>query len=56
MREFTTLPIPPNWKPEELASQIVKETERWWNQGWTFVEANTDALMENVVLQFERDV
>jgi hypothetical protein len=33
-----------------------QEAEDWWNKGWIFVDATTDTLMENVVLQFERDI
>lgn len=55
-REYAILPLDPNWKPEVVAKKIEAEAEAWWNKGWVFVEASTDALMENVVLKFERDL
>jgi hypothetical protein len=55
-REYAILPLDPDWKPEVVALKIEAEAESWWNKGWVFVEAKTDALMENIVLQFEREV
>lgn len=50
------IPIPPDWKPKVLARVIEREAEKWWDEGWVFVRAETDALMESVCLFFERTV
>ncbi len=55
-REAALLELPPDWNPEAMARLIEKEVEHWWNEGWVFVAAHTDGLMENVVLQFEREL
>jgi hypothetical protein len=39
-----------------MALIIEREVERWWDQGWVFLRAETDALMESVCLYFERPV
>jgi hypothetical protein len=48
------IPIPPDWKPASLARTIEREVEKWWDEGWVFLSAETDALMESVCLFFER--
>jgi hypothetical protein len=48
------IPIPADWKPETMARIIERETEKWWSEGWVFLRAETDALMESVCLYFER--
>ena len=50
------IPIPPDWKPAALARTIEREVEKWWDQGWVFLRAETDALMESVCLFFERPI
>jgi hypothetical protein len=50
------IPIPPDWKPKALARAIEREVEKWWNEGWVFLRAETDALMESVCLFFERPI
>jgi hypothetical protein len=55
-REIVLLAVPPNWKPETMAIQIEKEVASWWDKGWVFVKADTDQLMESVLLHFERDL
>lgn len=55
MRE-SLIPIPPDWKPQALARVIEREVEKWWDEGWVFLHAETDALMESVCLFFERPI
>jgi hypothetical protein len=37
-----------------MARVIEREVEKWWNEGWVFLNAETDALLESVCLFFER--
>ena len=53
-RRESLIPIPPDWKPEIMARVIEREVEKWWDEGWVFLSAETDALMESVCLFFER--
>jgi hypothetical protein len=39
-----------------MATLIEYEVEKWWNEGWVFLRAETDSLMESVCLFFERPV
>lgn len=55
-RRETLIPIPPDWEPVAMAAIIEREMEKWWNQGWVFLRADTDALMESVCLFFEREL
>jgi hypothetical protein len=55
-RRESLIPIPPDWKPEVLARVIEHEVEKWWNEGWVYLNAETDALMESVCLFFERPI
>jgi hypothetical protein len=55
-RRESLIPIPPDWKPEKMAELIEREAETWWDQGWVFLRAETDALMESVCLYFEREI
>ena len=55
-RSEALIPIPPNWDPDTMARVIEQETEKRWNEGWVFLRAETDALMESVCLFFERPV
>ena len=55
-RRESLIPIPPDWEPGKMALIIEREVERWWDQGWVFLRAETDALMESVCLYFERPV
>jgi len=55
-RRESLIPIPPDWKPARMADTIEREVERWWDQGWVFLRAETDALMESVCLFFEREI
>ena len=55
-RRESLIPIPPDWKPEVMARVIEREVEKWWDQGWVFLRADTDKLMESVCLFFERPV
>jgi hypothetical protein len=42
--------------PETLAMRIENEAEKMHSDGWFFTHSLTDALMENIVLFFEREV
>jgi hypothetical protein len=55
-RRESLIPIPPDWKPEAMARIIEREAEKWWDEGWVFLRADTDRLMESVCLFFERQV
>jgi hypothetical protein len=55
-RRESLIPIPPDWKPEAMAKVIEREVEKWWDQGWVFLRADTDKLMESVCLYFERKI
>jgi hypothetical protein len=48
------IPLPPDWDPAETARRIHAEAERKWDEGWVFLRAETDALMESVCLYFQR--
>src|SRR4051812_24462006 len=50
------IPLAPDWKPNKLAVEIEREVEKWWDEGWVFLRAETDLLMESVCLFFERPV
>ncbi|MDQ3001062.1 MAG: hypothetical protein M3Y08_07350 [Fibrobacterota bacterium] len=53
-RRESLIPISADWKPEAMARIIEHEVEKWWDQGWVFLRADTDTLMESVCLYFER--
>lgn len=55
-RRESLISIPPDWKPEAMARVIEREVEKWWDQGWVFIRADTDKLMESVCLFFERRI
>lgn len=55
-RRESLIPIPADWKPEAMARIIEREVEKWWDEGWVFLHADTDKLMESVCLFFERRV
>ncbi|MEO6094636.1 MAG: hypothetical protein ABIW76_02805 [Fibrobacteria bacterium] len=55
-RRESLIPIPPDWKPEAMARVIEREVEKWWDEGWVFLRADTDKLMESVCLYFERRI
>lgn len=55
-RRESLIPIPPDWKPEAMARIIENEVEKWWNEGWVFLKADTDRLLESVCLYFERPI
>ena len=55
-RRESLIPIAHDWKPEAMAGIIEREVEKWWDQGWVFLRADTDKLMESVCLYFERTV
>lgn len=55
-RRESLIPISSDWKPEAMARIIEREVEKWWDQGWVFLRADTDRLMESVCLYFERTI
>jgi hypothetical protein len=55
-RRESLIPIPPDWKPEVMAKVIEREVEKWWDEGWVFLRAETDSLLESVCLFFERPI
>ncbi len=48
------IPLPVHWEPEKVAESILSEVEKNWEEGWVYVRAETDALMESVCLFFSR--
>ena len=52
--QVTRIPLSQDWKPEDTARVIHDEVEKKWNQGWIFLRAETDALLESVCLYFDR--
>ena len=55
-RRESLIPIPADWSPEWMADTVQREVEKWWNEGWVFLRAETDQLMESVCLYFERPI
>ena len=55
-RRESLIPIPYDWDPAKMAALIEKEAESWWDKGWIFLRAETDALLESVCLFFEREI
>ena len=55
-RGESLIQIPADWKPEVMARVIEIEVEKWWDEGWVFVKADTGKLLESVCLFFERKV
>jgi hypothetical protein len=55
-RRESLISIPVDWKPEVMARTIEREVEKWWDEGWVFLRAETDTLMDSVCLYFERTV
>ena len=45
-----------DWNSQETIDRLEGEAERMYRQGWTYSGAHVDALLENVVLCFERDI
>lgn len=46
----------PEWSSQETVDHIEREAERLYRQGWRYTGSHVDALVENLVLCFERDV
>jgi hypothetical protein len=46
----------PNWSSEAAVDQLEQEAERMYRQGWRYTGSHVDALFENVVLCFEREI
>ncbi|HLP40156.1 MAG TPA: hypothetical protein VK465_01505 [Fibrobacteria bacterium] len=55
-RRESLISIPPDWDPAAMADLIEREAVRWWDEGWVFLRAEADALLESVCLYFERTV
>lgn len=45
-----------NWNSQETIDRLEGEAERMYEQGWRYTGAHVDALLENVVLCFDRDI
>jgi len=52
----TVVKLPYSINAEQVVFQIEQEVKKYWNQGWIFVKAETDGLMESVCIYFEREV
>lgn len=44
-----------NWSSQETVDHLEQEAERMYHQGWRYTGSHVDALLENVVLCFERE-
>ncbi len=44
------------WSSQEAIDRLEHEAERMYAQGWSYSGSHVDALLENVVLCFERQV
>lgn len=45
-----------NWSSEAAVDQLEQEAERMYREGWRYTSSHVDALFENVVLCFEREI
>ncbi|MBF0432379.1 MAG: hypothetical protein HQK83_13925 [Fibrobacteria bacterium] len=48
--------LPLQVRPEKIVDHIEKEVKKHWDQGWLFVKAEPDKLLESVCIYFEREV
>ena len=44
------------WDSQETIDRLENEAEKMFRQGWNYAGAHVDALLENVVLCFEREI
>lgn len=58
MKEFTEkiIILDPQIEPSEVVGKIEKTAEQMFSQGWFFVSAQTNALVGELIIFFERDV
>ena len=58
MKEFyqTVIELPLSAKPEKILDVIENEVRKYWDEGWVFVRAEPDGLLESVRVFFEREV
>ena len=58
MRERTerTLRLNPRWSEAQTVDLLEAEAARMHAQGWFYLGSQVDALFENVVLSFEREL
>ena len=45
-----------HWNSQETIDRLEGEAERMYKQGWRYTGTHVDALLENVVLCFEREI
>lgn len=45
-----------NLSSDAAVDRLEQEAERMYRQGWRYTESHVDAVFENVVLCFEREV
>jgi hypothetical protein len=45
-----------DWNSQETIDKLEGEAEGMFQQGWKYSGAHVDALLENVVLCFEREI
>ena len=45
-----------SWSSQETIDHLEREAERMFNQGWCYTGSHVDALLENVVICFEREL
>jgi len=44
------------WSSQQTIDLLEREAERMYEQGWRYTGSHVDALLENVVLCFEREI
>ena len=44
------------WSSQEAIDRLESEAERMYAMGWSYTGSHVDALLENVVLCFERQI
>ncbi len=45
-----------SWTSQETIDHLEGEAERMYNLGWRYTGSHVDALLENVVICFEREL
>ena len=58
MRELrqSIVNLPFSLDAEKVVEEIEKEVRKYWNEGWVFVKAEPDGILESVCIYFEREV
>lgn len=52
----TIIPLKDNKSSSQIVLEIEREVEKYWKSGWVFVNAEPDALVENLCITLEREI